>query len=93
MSACIKDAIDLDNNYDIYQEKTLESGTSSQSTRSVANDLVQRVEIPPSNLMPSTQELADEVVKKLNYAQQTLIQNEPMWVESTNQRLNKNIPN
>ena len=71
---------------DIYQEETLESGASSQTIRSVANYLVPRVEIPPSNMMPFAQELANEIVKRLNYVQQPPIQHEPMWVESTNPR-------
>ena len=50
----IKAAIDLDDNCDIYQDKTFESGASSQSARLVANDLVPRVESPPSNAMPTT---------------------------------------
>ena len=43
-------------------------------------------------MIPIAQELANEVVKRLNYAQQPLIQNEPMWVESTNQRPKPNYP-
>ena len=78
LDTCIKVAIDLDDNCNIYQEKTLESGASSQSTRSVANDVVPRVENSPLNMMPKTQELANEEVKKFNYAQQTLIKNDPM---------------
>ena len=62
LEAYIKNAIDLDDNCDIYQDETLESGASSQSIRSVANDLVPREESPPSNTMPSPQELANEVV-------------------------------
>ena len=61
LSASIKDAIDLDENCDIYQEETLESGAFSQRNRIVANDVVPRIEISPSNMMPSTQELANKV--------------------------------
>ena len=77
LNTCTKAAIDLNDNYNIYQEETLESRASSQSDRSMANDLVPRVESPSSNLMPSTKELANEVVKRLNYAQKPLKQNEP----------------
>ena len=63
LDTSIKNAIDLDDNCDIYQEETLESGPSSQSSTSP------RVESPPSNAMPFAQELANEVVKILNYAQ------------------------
>ena len=92
LEACIKNTIDLHDNCDIYQEENLENGASSQSTRLVANDLVARVESPPSNTMPSKQELVNEVVQKFNFSQQPLKQNEPMWVESTNQKPKQNYP-
>ena len=92
LDTCIKAAIDLDGNCDIYQEETLESGASSQSSTSTTNDVVPRVESPPSSAMPFAQELANEVVQRLNFAQQFLKQNEPMCIESTNQKRQENNP-
>ena len=64
----------------------MESATSSQSTRSAANDLVPRVESPRSDAMPTTQELANEVIKTLNYAQKPQKQNEPLRLGPSNGR-------
>ena len=92
LDTCIKDAIDLDDNCNIYQEETLESGTSSQSSTVVANDVVPRVESPPFDAMPFAQELANEVVKRLNYAQKPLRQNEPVRLRTSKGRPQENYP-
>ena len=82
LNACIREAIDVDDNCEIFKDGVAESDTSSQRSETFLSTLPRQVNVPKA-IIPTAQELADEVVKRLSMNQRPPLRTDPLRPTNT----------